>query len=645
MKKMAFALLIAMIILGSGFLATVSENVSAAGVADSPWPMFRGNVEHTGLSQHDTSNNLGELLWRYRTNYRVYSSPAIGTDGTIYVGSEDYFLYAVNSEGKLKWRFRAGDMIDSSPAIGTDGTIYVGSDDHYLYALNPDGTRRWRFTTFGVIRSSPAIGTDGTIYVGSNDGSLYAINPDGTQKWEYDTGNSVQGSPAIGSDGTIYICSYYSLYAINPDGTQKWEYDTGNSVQGSPAIGSDGTIYVGSFDTLFAVNPDGSFKWEYRLSFDILASSPAIGSDGTIYFGSSDGVMYAINPDGTLKWSYDTGSSIYSSPAIGADGTIYFGSNDGRLYALNPDGTLRWRYSTGNDIRSSPAIGADGTIYVGSYDYYLYAIGNERPPSPPRNLRVVSYGSNYINITWDVPADNGGTTITSYKIYRGDASGEESYYTYVKASKLYFNDTAPLVGAINYYYVTAINSGGESDPSNEVYAAPPTSTRPSPPINLTAEAGDAYVDLSWEVPLDDGGSQITEYRVYRGTSVGDEALLKIVSGSLTSYRDTTVDNGYTYYYYVTAVNNIGESDPSNEATATPKSAEIAAGSSDSGTLMFLGLLVLVALGIVILLLMKKKRPEQPQGNAGYPQPENIQYRQDSIPQPETQENPGNPPEN
>ena len=68
-------------------------------------------------------------------------------------------------------------MIFSSPAIGGDGNIYVGSNDDKLYSINADGSLKWSFTTGGDVESSPAIGADGTIYVGSHDGKLYAIGP------------------------------------------------------------------------------------------------------------------------------------------------------------------------------------------------------------------------------------------------------------------------------------------------------------------------------------------------------------------------------------------------------------------------------------------------------------------------------------
>ena len=67
----------------------------------------------------------------------------------------------------------------SSPAIGSDGTVYVGSDDKKLYAINgKSGVKLWEFETGGFVNSSPAIGSDGTVYVGSNDHKLYAIKTD-----------------------------------------------------------------------------------------------------------------------------------------------------------------------------------------------------------------------------------------------------------------------------------------------------------------------------------------------------------------------------------------------------------------------------------------------------------------------------------
>jgi len=314
-------------------------------------------------------------IWRYLTGGVVRSSPAIAADGTVYVGSYDNLLYAINPDGTLKWSFLTGGNVPSSPAIAADGTVYVGSNDDYLYALNPDGTLKWRYLTGRLIYSSPAVAADGTIYCGSYDNYLYALNPDSTLKWRYQTGSDIHSSPAIAADGTVYVGSNDDyLYALNPDGTLKWSYRTGDAVRSSPAVGADGTVYVGSLDHWFyAINPDGALSWR-TLAGKAARASPAVGADNTVYVGSDDGNLYALNPNGTIKWAYKTGGTVNSCPAIGADGTVYCGSDDSYLYAVNPDGTLKWRYETGGDIESSPTIGPDGTIYFASYDGYLYAL-------------------------------------------------------------------------------------------------------------------------------------------------------------------------------------------------------------------------------------------------------------------------------
>ncbi len=95
----------------------------------------------------------------------------------------------------------------------------------------------------------------------------------------------------------------------------------------------------------------------------------------------------------------------------------------------------------------------------------------------------------------------------------------------------------------------------------------PVTSVPSAPQNLQTIAGNAQISLSWSAPSYDGNSPITSYSIYRGTSAGTETYL--ASASDVNYIDTSVTNGLTYYYAVTAINVIGESSRSNEVYATP----------------------------------------------------------------------------
>ncbi len=101
-----------------------------------------------------------------------------------------------------------------------------------------------------------------------------------------------------------------------------------------------------------------------------------------------------------------------------------------------------------------------------------------------------------------------------------------------------------------------------------VNGAAVTPNPPSAPLNLQATAGNAQVTLTWSAPASNGGAPITSYQLYKSTQSGQEIPFMTL-GVTTTYTDTQVANGQTYYYYIKAVNSAGESTPSNEASATP----------------------------------------------------------------------------
>ncbi len=364
---------------------------------DHTWPVpdtyaVTAQAKDTGnaMSQWSVPHNIRIRmpdtlrLWRFKLitseGKSFYSSPAIGPDGSIYVGSPDGALYSLRTDSTLRWRYTTDDDIRSSPAIASDGTICVGSSDDVLYAINSDGSFKWSYPTDGSIHSSPAFGADGTIYVASLDHWFHAVNPDGSKNWRILANRVGRSSPAVAADGVIYVGSDDdNICAVNPNGTVKWEYKTGGAIHASPSFGADGTVYCGSDDgNLYALDPNGTLKWQFATDSVVLGAA-SIASDGTIYFGSDDGNLYALNPNGTLKWKYLTGGSVSASPTIASDGTVYFGSADNSVYALNPDGTAKWQFESDGAIQSSPTIGPDGKVYFTSKDGYLYALKGRSP--------------------------------------------------------------------------------------------------------------------------------------------------------------------------------------------------------------------------------------------------------------------------
>jgi len=236
----------------------------------------------------------------------------------------------------------------SSPAIGEDGTIYIGSKDRCLYAVLPDGTLKWSHETGGEIVSSPALADDGTIYIGSRDGSLYAVSPQGGFLWSYSTGGPVNSSPAIGADGTVYFGSNDSyLYALNPDGSLKWRYETGGEVISSPAIDSEGTVCFGSGDRFFyALNPDGALKWRYGAEEKIWAC-PVIDFDGRILVGTNN---LAGRDDSEADTSMIQKMIVIDQEGSGRTAVLSSTRFDSNSYAVGPNG---WHYSIGYRYFSS----------------------------------------------------------------------------------------------------------------------------------------------------------------------------------------------------------------------------------------------------------------------------------------------------
>ena len=169
----------------------------------------------------------------------MWTTPAFDAAGNSYWGSVDFYAFSLDPAGNQRWQTFTPGYLTSSPALGSDGTVYIGSFDRSLHALDPaTGAERWAFPTADHIYSSPALASDAAgnttaIYIGSADGSVYAVAPDGHQLWRYDTGDPVRSSPVIGrapkGDGKIvYVgSSNGSLYALDAEtGERRWSFDT-----------------------------------------------------------------------------------------------------------------------------------------------------------------------------------------------------------------------------------------------------------------------------------------------------------------------------------------------------------------------------------------------------------------------------------
>lgn len=181
--------------------------------------------------------------------------------------------------------------------------------------------------------------------------------------------------------------------------------------------------------------------------------------------------------------------------------------------------------------------------------------GRGTPPAAPTGLTATA-GTGQVSLSWTT--SSGATT---YNVFRGTTSGGPYSQIGTSVTSNYIDNN--VTGGTKYYYVvTAANSSGQSGDSNEA-AATPTAAVPAAPTGVTANAVSQQVNLSWNP-----SAGAATFNVKRSSTHGGP-YTTIFSPTTSSYSDTGLTNGTTYYYVISAVNTVGESANSAEVSATP----------------------------------------------------------------------------
>ena len=151
-----------------------------------------------------------------------------------------------------------------------------------------------------------------------------------------------------------------------------------------------------------------------------------------------------------------------------------------------------------------------------------------------------------------------------------------SYLDYEKRELKYAEGSAKnwnieTIDSQSLFYFSSIAIDDDGDPmvsyydnENKVLKYAARVTSPSKPKDFQTSSGDENVNLTWSHPSDTGGSEIEQYKIYRGTNSGELKPLVIISGSSTQYTDTTVSVGESYHYKVSALNEVGEGENTSE---------------------------------------------------------------------------------
>lgn len=216
----------------------------------------------------------GFALWEVYIEGEVDASLAVGPNGDLYAATSEGSVVCLDDEsGDELWAFQvpvepgAEDrdvIIISSCLIDGEGSLFVGCNNYFLYAIDTtDGSLRWKYETVGEIEASPTLGIEGNVLVSSRDGYLYSISRTGELDWRTDIGSNFYTSAVVDEIGRIYVSSFIDdtlsyLNLLSPDGTILQRVPFTGIIDSSVAIAPEGRMYLGNNDgNLYAFSNEG----------------------------------------------------------------------------------------------------------------------------------------------------------------------------------------------------------------------------------------------------------------------------------------------------------------------------------------------------------------------------------------------------
>jgi peptidoglycan/xylan/chitin deacetylase (PgdA/CDA1 family) len=270
-----------------------------------------------------------------------------------------------------------------------------------------------------------------------------------------------------------------------------------------------------------------------------------------------------------LSWSApasDGGSAITSyriTPFIGATAQTPIttgNANTSRTITGLTNGTA---YTFKVAATNAVGTGADSTASAA-----VTPTSVQTAPSAPTNVSGTA-GDASVALTWNAPASNGGSAITSYRItpFIGATAQTPINTGTTSTSRTITGLTNGTAYTFKVAATNAIGTGSDSAASSAV--TPQAPTAPGAPTNVSGTAGDASVALTWSAPASNGGSPITSYRIT--PFIGATAQTPINTGNANTSRTITgLTNGTAYTFTVAATNAVGTGAASSATgTLTP----------------------------------------------------------------------------
>jgi CARDB/Fibronectin type III domain/BNR repeat-like domain len=346
--------------------------------------------------------------------------------------------------------------------VAPDGTVYVPNRScggKQGVAVSEDNGLTWTIRTVpgstnGAWDPSVGVGSDGTVYFGYDDGDGHpkvAVSHDHGQTWT--------NIHDVGTPFSIANSAFPAVVA--GDGDRAAFAFLGTSYAGTGAMGDDPN-WPGVWHLYVSTTYDGGNTWT---TVDATPNDPV--QKGTICGGGFNGC-----PNGTRNLLDFIDASV---------------DKQGRVQVAIADGCIDACVAGGPNTFSALATIArqvNGRGLFAAYDQ------NTVPAAPNLSGKAVAGSPPSNLLTWQQPND-GGSPITTYRIYRKTGSSSYSLLATVGAGSTSYSDTQLTAGQTYTYKVSAVNANGEGPASNEVTpAAPPPPQDPCqlPGVRLLTDA-------------------------------------------------------------------------------------------------------------------------------------------------------------
>jgi outer membrane protein assembly factor BamB len=270
------------------------------------------------------------------------------------------------------WDKVLANQLSGSPAVSTDGTIYIASSDKRLHALTPSGELIWSalldFAPVGAV----ALSVSGEVAVADDQGGITTFDAQGNGRWGYRPAQlrRALSGPVFDADGNAYLAQDGYLVSVDPRGVERWTSRLPYTYF-SPVPRVDGR-FVFFKDLVFSA----------RTGKILVAESP---DDLDQFITGADGKLYLMSQSRLLEWQASADSAALaavrtydwtkrfpagnpSDATIWSDGGTWLmlttGTYDSRLIWVNPQGEVAGTTELPVFGGRIIGIGEDGLVYA-----------------------------------------------------------------------------------------------------------------------------------------------------------------------------------------------------------------------------------------------------------------------------------------